>query len=252
MCPPRNPAAAPSDPKAKPNDVPAGNADALMVLARTMLAHGPAAGSGGDRYEVVVHVQEAMLTADGEGPAPELEDGATIAPETARRIACDCGKVCVHEDGTGEVLSVGRKTRTVPAAIRRALRARDRGCRFPGCTHRRFVDAHHVRHWADGGETRLDNLVLLCSRHHTLVHEGRWTMRSRAAGIEFVRWDGQAFGVTKPGSDDHRDAIGTFERDQAAAGIQIDAGTIVPRWYGERMNYGWALEALLDRRRSAG
>ena len=80
----------------------------------------------------------------------------------------------------GEALNVGRKSRTIPPAIRRALRRRDKGCRYPGCTHTRFVDAHHVQHWAHGGETKLDNLVLLCRRHHTLIHDNR-------ASIEVVR-----------------------------------------------------------------
>jgi hypothetical protein len=69
-------------------------------------------------------------------------------------------------------LSVGRKTRVVPQAIKRALWARDKGCRFPGCRHTRYVDAHHIEHWSAGGETSLENLMLLCSRHHALVHEG--------------------------------------------------------------------------------
>lgn len=215
-----------------PGPLPGGNADALVVMAQTMLAHGAAPVNGGERYEVVVHVAEPMLTANGEGPAPELEDGSTIAPETARRIACDCGKVCVHEDERGEILSVGRKTRTIPPAIRRALRTRDRGCRFPGCTSRRFVDAHHIQHWADGGETKMSNLVLLCSRHHTLVHEGRWTIRAGAEGVEFVRWDGHAFGPTPLGGDDFVNAVETFEREHAVEGLRIGSNTIVPAGTG--------------------
>jgi len=78
-----------------------------------------------------------------------------------------------HDARTGTILSVGRKTRTVPPALRRALDYRDRGCRFPGCG-RRYTDAHHVRHWADGGETSLSNTLLLCRHHHRLVHEGSW------------------------------------------------------------------------------
>ena len=88
-----------------------------------------------------------------------------VLPATPR----SCGFV---EDEDGEPLSIGRKSRTIPPAIRRALRARDDGCRFPGCTHRSFLDGHHIEHWADGGETGLDNLVQLCRHHHRLVHEG--------------------------------------------------------------------------------
>jgi hypothetical protein len=86
--------------------------------------------------------------------------------------------------------TAGRRTRTVPAAIRRALGARDRACRFPGCTSRR-CDAHHIEHWADGGATRLDNLVLLCRRHHRSVHEGGFDVAAGEAGVlEFWRPDG--------------------------------------------------------------
>ena len=74
-------------------------------------------------------------------------------------------------------MSVGRKTRVVPAAIKRALWARDKGCRFPGCGRKRFVDAHHIEHWSAGGETSLANLMLLCTQHHALVHEGGFTYR---------------------------------------------------------------------------
>ncbi len=93
--------------------------------------------------------------------------------ETARRLSCDASVVRILEDSKGEPLDVGRKTRTIPPAIRRALNARDKGCRFPGCSFKRYVDGHHVHHWANGGETRLSNLVTLCRFHHRLVHEGQ-------------------------------------------------------------------------------
>ena len=107
-----------------------------------------------------------------------LEDaeGLRVSAETARRMACDAGAVVMRHAADGSVLDVGRKTRTIPPALRRALLARDRQCRFPGCNARR-CDAHHVRHWADGGPTRLDNLVLLCRRHHRAVHEEGFLVR---------------------------------------------------------------------------
>ena len=94
-----------------------------------------------------------------------------LSPETARRLACDCGLVEATVDAHGAPLSVGRKTRTIPASIKRALLLRDRTCRFPGCDHRLFLDSPHLRHWADGGETKISNLTLLCSIHHHYVHE---------------------------------------------------------------------------------
>ena len=100
----------------------------------------------------------------------ELDDGTRVSAETSRRLACDAGLVTIAHASDGSVLDVGRKTRTIPPALRRALEARDRGCRFPGCGLR-FTDAHHVKHWSEGGETKLDNLVLTCRLHHRLVHE---------------------------------------------------------------------------------
>jgi hypothetical protein len=124
---------------------------------------GASAGTS-DNYQVVVHVDHATLT-QGKG-----RSGLPI--ESVRRVACDCDRVVLVEDEEGEPLSVGRKSRIVTAAIKRALWARDKGCRFPGCRRTRFVDAHHIVHWSAGGETALSNLMLLCSQHHRLVHEG--------------------------------------------------------------------------------
>jgi HNH endonuclease len=103
------------------------------------------------------------------------------SPETARRLACDCSYVALFERG-GRPLSFGRRTRSIPPAIRRALAARDGRCRFRGCERKRFVDAHHIHHWARGGETALDNLVLLCRHHHRLVHEGGFSVSLDAEG----------------------------------------------------------------------
>ncbi len=101
-----------------------------------------------------------------------MADGEIIATTTARRLCCDAGVVVAHVDAQGVPLSIGRKTRTISAAIKRALLLRDRTCRFPGCTHSRYVDGHHIEHWANGGATAWVNLKLLCSAHHTLLHEG--------------------------------------------------------------------------------
>jgi len=152
-------------------------AEALVAMADSSLA-GDVAGSTAEQYQVVVHVEAS------EGAAV-LEDGVALAPETAERLACEAALVeLVERDG--KPLSVGRRTRTVPPSIRRALEARDRRCRWPGCENRRFLHAHHIRHWAHGGETRLDNLVLLCSRHHRCVHEAGYSVRARGDGrLEF-------------------------------------------------------------------
>ena len=124
----------------------------------------------------------------------EIESGPSLAAQTARRLSCDASLVTIVEDESGQPLDVGRKTRSIPPAIRRALRSRDAGCRFPGCTHTRFLDGHHIRHWADGGETKLSNLVMLCRFHHRQVHEGRVDVRMLDDGaLRFTGARGQRF-----------------------------------------------------------
>jgi hypothetical protein len=104
----------------------------------------------------------------------------------------------MHTGTDGAILDVGRKTRTVPPSIRRALEARDRTCRFPGCTARR-CDAHHVEHWIDGGVTSLENLVLLCRRHHRAVHEGGFdAIRLRDGRVSFLRPNGTVLDAAPP------------------------------------------------------
>jgi len=156
-------------------------ADALARMAEAYFS-ASAGTTGGDRCTIHVHTTPDTLNADGETAESSLESGAHLSAETSRRLACDCGVVHWHEDEGGQALNVGRKTRTIPPAIRRALQRRDGGCRFPGCTAHRFVDAHHIVHWADGGETKMDNLVLLCRHHHRLVHEGGFSVQMQSDG----------------------------------------------------------------------
>ena len=157
-------------------------ADALGLLAERALAAGfgrrqddaredeaddddpngvPVSGSRAERYQVVLHVDAQTLSADGEPERSELDDGTRVSAETSRRLACDTALVRMEHGPGGTIFDVGRRTRTIPPALRRALEARDRGCRFPGCGLR-FTDGHHVKHWADGGETSLGNCLLLC------------------------------------------------------------------------------------------
>jgi len=133
----------------------------------------PISGTRAERYQVVLHVEAETLRAEGEPGRSELEDGTNVSAETSRRLSCDVGLVRVHHGPDGSILDVGRRTRTIPPALRRALDARDRGCRFPGCGLR-FAEGHHATHWAEGGETSLGNCLLLCRYHHRLVHEGGW------------------------------------------------------------------------------
>ena len=149
-------------------------ADALVqVMADSLIGGNPS--TPGDRHQVHVHVSAETLAGADTNPETKTDNGRvpaeTLHPETIRRLSCDGGLVTIIEDAKGDPLSVGRKTRAIPPATRRALLSRDRHCQFPGCTQDRYVEGHHVVHWAKGGETKLDNLVLLCGRHHRDVHE---------------------------------------------------------------------------------
>ncbi len=165
-------------------------ADALAILGERFLAAPPQANEGlntADRFQITVHAPAGALlehgVIDADDP-PQIEDGPVLAAETLRRLACDSALVRILESGAGEPLDIGRKTRVIPPALRRALKRRDRGCRFPHCTNTRFVDGHHILHWADGGATCLDNLVLLCrlcrarhNRHYAdsrIMPRGAW------------------------------------------------------------------------------
>jgi len=159
-------------------------ADAIGLIAERALAAGfssspdsdaraPLSGIRAERYQVLLHVDAETLKEDGGLGQSELEDGTRVSYETSRRLACDAAVVRIGHARDRSVLDVGRKTRTIPPSVRRALEVRDRGCRFPGCGLR-FTDAHHIKHWADGGETKLNNLLLLCGHHHRLLHEEGW------------------------------------------------------------------------------
>ncbi len=237
-----------------PSPVAACRADALVALARTaMAANADGAGGGGggrpDPCELVVHVDAATLAADEVVERAELADGPAVAPETVRRLGCDAAVVRIIERD-GEPLSVGRRTRTIPPALRRALRSRDGACRFPGCTHERFLHAHHIQHWARGGATALENLVQLCSYHHRLVHEGGFRVeREGRGGVRFRRPDGRAVPAA-PGSRPARGAA--LGEQHRARGIAVDANTCRPLSAGDRLDYGLALDALLPRALAGG
>jgi hypothetical protein len=184
----RGPAGPPNPDRQREHPRPT-NADALCTMAETALGRGPTPLSGAHPHQLTVDVDLDCLIHDGRG-AVHVRDGPALVPETARRLGCDAALAPILES-RGEVLSVGRRTRSIPPHIRRALDARDKGCRFPGCERRRWVDAHHIHHWAMGGQTSLDNLVLLCRHHHRLVHEGGYSVRRASAKeLEFRRPDG--------------------------------------------------------------
>jgi len=220
----------------------------LTLLSETFLASGAAPLAAGERHLVTVHIDERVLRDEAEDGRSHIEDGPALPPATVRRLCCDGSLVPIVERDGATPLDVGRKTRAVPPALRRALDARDLGCRFPGCTNKRFVDAHHIRHWCNGGETKLDNLMLLCRRHHRFVHEYGFRIECSDAGAQFVRPDGTPVPIAPPAegveADDGCTAL-TTAHDRL--GLRIEARTGVPKWMGERMDYGEALGALQDR-----
>ena len=252
-------------------------ADALEHVLQQFLA-GKCSGSANGAHEVVVHIAHDALCDVPESSGASFDHGGAVVVETARRLGCDGALVGVVEGAKGEPLAVGRRTRAVPPAIKRALRVRDGGCRFPGCDRSRYVHAHHIKHWADGGETRLDNLVTLCSQHHRQVHEGGYGVRMNAGEVQFMRPDGRVIPMAgktglahepheecfrgniceKPGSTSAESGSATAEPGSASAadgaerlaelnaarGLAIDAHTARCGWGGERMDYNIAIDAL--------
>jgi hypothetical protein len=210
-------------------------------MARTAITHGSAVGAGGE-HQVVVHVDAATLAHDEDG-ACELEHGPALAPETARRLGCDASVVRILERD-GRPLSIGRKTRALSPALKRALRSRDRTCRFPGCGQHRFLHAHHIRHWAQGGRTDLANLIQLCSHHHRLVHEGGYSVERRGGGrVRFRRPDGQAVPAAP---SPPRGEAAAVPRVNGAAGVTVDDTTCVPCVHSERMDLHWIVDGLAE------
>ena len=194
--------------------------------------------SGGDTQRVLIQLAPHLLS---DGLVASLDDGTWIAPETWRRVACDCALDLVKLDERGAVLDVGRRTRTIPPALSRALDVRDAGrCRFPGCNHRRFLDRHHIEHWSNHGETKLDNLITLCDAHHRLVHEGGWTVELDGDEARFFRPDGTLMVWPKPVWVE--DAVAELE--VAHAELEIGATTGLTRWNGKRPEYAWCVEAV--------
>jgi hypothetical protein len=158
-------------------------ADALVEVAKAYLAEGSEKkASSADHYQIMVHVDEkALRPTDTSRDASECKSDLPI--ETVRRLCCDGAIVPVTEDEEGNPLKVGRKHRIVQPALRRALHARDKCCSYPGCTHDKWLDGHHIEHWADGGETSLDNTLLLCSKQGLPLFSGTTACFTRVASL---------------------------------------------------------------------
>jgi hypothetical protein len=231
-----------------------------------------------DRFQVVVHVEATHLlggtrrgikkenlpkenvpagTSEREfGPVhPHIATRSGPLPisiETVRRLASDAGIVLMAHHEEGGVLDVGRKRRTIPPAIRRALEYRDQGCRFPGCGCR-HTEGHHIVHWEDGGETKLDNLVSLCQRHHREMHEGGSRVEVvRGVGLSgqatphfrFIDPHGRVIREAAPAPPIPADPVAALVQAHAEAGIEPDEWTATPHWHGEALDHALAIDML--------
>jgi hypothetical protein len=216
-------------------------ADALVLMAESFHRADIATRNGGERCQVVIHVDEPVLKEPHSSGRCECEAGPVIAAQTARRLACDASLVRAVEDENGEPLSVGRKTRSIPPVLRKALQLRDTHCRFPGCTSRHFLDAHHIQHWANGGETKMENLVHLCKHHHRLLHEGGYQMIHETSGaLSFITPKGNRICEhPQPVTSDT-----SLEVINQQARLDIHPETAVPNWHGEVMDLDLAVSGM--------
>ncbi|HJY71216.1 MAG TPA: HNH endonuclease signature motif containing protein [Streptosporangiaceae bacterium] len=247
-------------------------ADALLIIAETFLAGKIAEADDAEVYQVIVHVG-ADATPDGQPAGAEggqvggtatvsaetpatvpghpadparchVEDGPGISVTTAQMIGCSASWSWMLHDSAGKLLDLGRRRRRPNAALRRAARERDTcRCRFPGCESRR-VDLHHIQYWSNGGRTSLDNLVSLCKYHHLLVHDrGYLIAAARDGTFAFYRPDG----TTIPASPPLPEPGGTIG-DWHDADITPD--TIIPPWYGERLDLDYAIHVCFANART--
>ena len=242
-------------------------ADALLVMAEAFLAQKAAAADDPEAYQVIVHVGTDTIASDrpaadagnvsatpSSPPRPpghpadparcHVEDGPAISVTTAQMIACSASWSWMLHDSAGKLLDLGRRRRRPNATLRRAARERDKcRCRFPGCESRQ-VDLHHIQYWSNGGRTKLDNLVSLCKYHHMLVHErGYLIAAARDGTFTFYRRDGAAIpaspSLPQPGGriGDCHDA-------------DITPETIIPPWYGERLDLDYAIHVCFANART--
>jgi hypothetical protein len=222
-------------------------ADGAILMAQTFLTATSDAGgaSGGESHQIFVHLDQDVLGGDGAWSAT-LDDGTRLPAETLRRLACDTGLVTTRTDASGTVLDVGRRTRAIPPAIRRALWVRDRGCRWPGCPNTRFLHGHHIRHWLHGGPTSLENLVLLCSRHHRLVHEEGATIQTDMAAGTLTFRTGRGVPLPAvPTAVAIENATTALQAWASERGLEIGPDTALPWWDGSVPDYDWTISSLL-------
>ena len=216
-------------------------ADSLVLMAEALLRDTKVASCTDDRYQVVVHVDSNVLAKkvfEKEDGAPDcyVDNQVGIPVETARRLSCSC-KVVTALTNKAEPLSIGRSSRAIPTAIKRALDIRDKCCVFPGCDCNKHLDAHHIQHWANDGETSLWNLIKVCHHHHTLLHEGQYSVERLADGeLLFKRPDGSVLS----------------SQPVSCTATKLQSSNNEPwSWCGDTMDYDLALFAMSSQTRTA-
>ena len=206
-----------------------------------------------EKYQVLLHINANEAHIDhqiNQGDICHVENNKFLSREVARQLACDTHMRVVLEDDDGKILNIGRKSRTIPRAIAHALNIRDGGCRYPGCTQHFWTDAHHVRHWAAGGETKLENLITLCRFHHTQLHKEVYEIKVQDQDFVFINQDKEEiprsihpqFPVAE--ADDR---VQSMLNDQAHIGI--DVSTAETKWRGDEMDIQMALHVAFDAER---
>jgi hypothetical protein len=213
-------------------------ADALLTLVTGRNDEaGPVVERG--NTQVIVHL-------DADTGAARLRNGPEIPASTAERLACDARGQVLLNDRDGNRMYLGRSRRLATPAQIAAVTVRDgQACQFPGCTHTRFLHTHHVRHWLFGGPTDVDNLILVCSHHHALIHDLGYRIHRRPGRWEFRRPDGTMIPTTATpltGNTESLIEINTRAR------LRIDHTTLTPDWYGDRLDPEPILDALLPKR----
>jgi len=217
-------------------------ANAIVDVARAYIKHRPRTlGSG---YELVLISSKEQLEHGSGGVGGFLRDGTPIPLHVARMLACDAARVDVTLGEHGEILDVGRRTRTIPSAIGRALWLRDGACRVPGCDRKRHLHAHHIHPWADGGPTRLSNLVLVCSGHHRMIHEDKLFTEVRDGKFVFLDQQRREIPHAPPSAATGRELeqLDGFLQD---VNLHIDPSTNYPKWDGTPMRLGETLDWML-------
>ena len=219
-------------------------ADALAFLIESALEIGLDSPNCRQRAEVVLHVDSAVLADPEAGGQCCVESGQNVSAETSRRLSCDCSTVTMLLDRSGNTIDVGRKTRVISPALRRALDHRDsKTCQFPGCDVQ-HCEAHHIHHWAAGGETNLENLVLTCKFHHRALHEGGFRVERRDGRLEYRTPDGLLIENAPDMPEVRGDAVWALRERNREGGLEIDSKTNMPTWDGLPIDYGMAVTGL--------